>query len=148
MPNEEDYVKQAHSNDWKSSNNIHEMSYLRKSTLDETDDFLVQKSQSSWNSPEEQMMQMKILSNFKLNPFPIESDEDDNYEANYDESQFSNSASRKRMNRLYEDIQNSEANLFNIFEPFSAGDESLQNEELKHEGSSPGPIFSLLSKAD
>lgn len=118
--------------------------FIRKSTLDDSDNCFNQHSISSFSSPEERAMQQKIISNFKLNPFPFENIEedyndnsDDHYEASQEYDQNQNIVNLQ---------QDYEGEMFNVFQPF------MQNEEFQtldsHEHPSSGPIFSLMNQTD
>jgi len=103
------------------------------------------------SSPEEQNMCQRIMANFKLNPFPIENEEDqydqepDNDYGNYDQS---------RMNRLYEAMED-EDHMFSVFEPCDS--DAMKNSNYMFPAPSQtnqdpfqkeGPIFRIISKTE
>jgi len=125
--------------------------YVRKSTYDDSESNPFQQSISSMSSPEEQNMCQRIMANFKLNPFPIENEEDqydqepDNDYGNYDQS---------RMNRLYEAMED-EDHMFSVFEPCDS--DAMKNSNYMFPAPSQtnqdpfqkeGPIFRIISKTE
>ena len=91
------------------------------------------------------------MANFKLNPFPIENEEDqydqepDNDYGNYDQS---------RMNRLYEAMED-EDHMFSVFEPCDS--DAMKNSNYMFPVPSQtnqdpfqkeGPIFRIISKTE
>lgn len=124
-----------------STNNGSNGSYFRKSTFDDTEAYYPQTSPSPFSSPEEYNMQMRIVSNFKLNPFPIENEGEDS------NAFCQNTNSEDRMAKRHQQIAEEE-DMFAAFEPFSNENDSLQMEDSLKGGPSPGPIFSLISQAE
>lgn len=114
--------------------------YIRKSTLDETE-YYFQQSVSPFSSPEERNMQMRIVNNFKLNPFPLEGEEYNDYPVQIANSQ-------RRMSKLHEEIKNEDENSCNYFDVFSENIPTFQKDRRPGTEGNSGPIFNLLSQAD
>jgi hypothetical protein len=114
--------------------------YFRKSTMDETNYFNHQ-SVSPISSPEEHNMWMRIMASFKLNPYPVENDEEQEIEvANADENEHYSQAVNPQGENDDDDY------MFNVFNTYEAP--SFQKEGAVNSSSSSGPIFSLLLKSD
>lgn len=132
----------------KIINQDYHLNFVRKSTFDETEAY-ANISQPLFISPEENKMKMKLIQNFNLNPFPIESEDDEEIDdIDQDNTIFTSKILPKSFNKKNGEYKGIDNDIFNVFGNFPVEDESFQNEELKMQGSSSGPIISLLSKAE
>lgn len=121
-----------------------DISIIRKSTFDDTENCLINNSASSFSSPQERDLQMRIVSSFKLNPFPFDNF-DDHFGDNFENADELDRQNAKFNGQHYSEFTQNDDELFNVFPPF------LQNDAFQidqQEGSSSGPIFSLMSNTN